>query len=186
MTDVTLNEREQSIRQQVAAQGFMTLIGAELGKLTRGTCEMSVLKRPELLQQHGMFHGGVTAFLVDNSTTIAASTMTQQGQTVLTAEYKLSLRRTPSVPRSCHQSRQNSVSGRCGRVQRDWNRREAYCNRVGHDRRYRCERMRPSVCRAHQPASDFRHTIASYCPSDPPRISWMLHQHSQKPIGPFR
>ena len=91
MTDVTLNEREQSIRQQVAAQGFMTLIGAELGKLTRGTCEMSVLKRPELLQQHGMFHGGVTAFLVDNSTTIAASTMTQQGQTVLTAEYKLSL-----------------------------------------------------------------------------------------------
>jgi uncharacterized protein (TIGR00369 family) len=38
-----------------------------------------------------MFHGGVTAFLVDNSTTIAASTMIQQGQAVLTAEYKLSL-----------------------------------------------------------------------------------------------
>jgi uncharacterized protein (TIGR00369 family) len=91
MTDVTLHEREQTIRQHVAAQGFMALIGAELGKLTRGTCEMSVLKRPELLQQHGMFHGGVTAFLVDNATTIAASTMTQQGQSVLTAEYKLSL-----------------------------------------------------------------------------------------------
>ena len=91
MTDVTFDAREQAIRQHVAAQGFMNLIGAELGKLTRGTCEMSVVKRPELLQQHGMFHGGVTAFLVDNSTTIAASTMIQQGQAVLTAEYKLSL-----------------------------------------------------------------------------------------------
>jgi uncharacterized protein (TIGR00369 family) len=69
----------------------MQLIGAELGKLSRGTCEMSVDKRPELLQQHGMFHGGVTAFLVDNATTIAASTMIQQDQSVLTAEYKLSL-----------------------------------------------------------------------------------------------
>ena len=91
MTDVTFDAHEQTIRQRVAAQGIMHLIGAELGKLTRGACEMSVLKRPELLQQHGMFHGGVTAFLVDNSTTIAASTMLQQGQTVLTAEYKLSL-----------------------------------------------------------------------------------------------
>jgi uncharacterized protein (TIGR00369 family) len=91
MTNVTFDAHEQTIRQHVAAQGFMNLIGAELGKLTRGTCEMSVRKRPELLQQHGMFHGGVTAFLVDNSTTIAASTMIQQGQAVLTAEYKLSL-----------------------------------------------------------------------------------------------
>ena len=91
MTDVTVDTHEQRIRQHVAAQGFMQLIGAELGKLSRGTCEMSVDKRPELLQQHGMFHGGVTAFLVDNATTIAASTMIQQDQSVLTAEYKLSL-----------------------------------------------------------------------------------------------
>jgi uncharacterized protein (TIGR00369 family) len=91
MTDVSFDAHEQAIRQHVAAQGFMNLIGAQLGKITKGTCEMSVQKRPELLQQHGMFHGGVTAFLVDNSTTIAASTMIQQGQAVLTAEYKLSL-----------------------------------------------------------------------------------------------
>jgi uncharacterized protein (TIGR00369 family) len=91
MTDVTIDAHEQRIRQHVAAQGFMQLIGAELGRLSRGTCEMSVDKRPELLQQHGMFHGGVTAFLVDNATTIAASTMIQQDQSVLTAEYKLSL-----------------------------------------------------------------------------------------------
>jgi uncharacterized protein (TIGR00369 family) len=41
------------------------------------------------LQQHGLFHGGVTAFLVDNATTIAAAT--SRGQPALTAEYKLNL-----------------------------------------------------------------------------------------------
>jgi uncharacterized protein (TIGR00369 family) len=91
MTDTTFEDREDAIRRHVAAQGFMQLIGAELGELSRGACEMFVLKRPELLQQHGIFHGGVTAFLIDNCTTIAASTMIQPDQTVLTAEYKLSL-----------------------------------------------------------------------------------------------
>ena len=41
------------------------------------------------MQQHGLFHGGVTAFLVDNATTIAAAT--SRGQSALTAEYKLNL-----------------------------------------------------------------------------------------------
>jgi acyl-coenzyme A thioesterase PaaI-like protein len=51
----------------------MTHIGAELSELTRGACTLAVDRRPEL-QQHGLFHGGVTAFLVDNATTIAAAT----------------------------------------------------------------------------------------------------------------
>ena len=42
----------------------MSHIGAELSELTRGTCTLVVDRRPELLQQHGLFHGGVTAFLV--------------------------------------------------------------------------------------------------------------------------
>ena len=61
------------IRDNVGRQGFMTHIGAELSELTRGTCTLAVDRRPELLQQHGLFHGGVTAFLVDNATTIAAT-----------------------------------------------------------------------------------------------------------------
>lgn len=66
----------------------MNLVGAELSELSRGTCTIAVDRRPELLQQHGFFHGGVTAFLVDNATTIAA---TWRGQPALTAEYKLNL-----------------------------------------------------------------------------------------------
>ena len=67
----------------------MIHVGAEVTELTRGGCELSVDRRPELLQQNGFFHGGVTAFLIDNATTIAAATV--KGQPALTAEYKLNL-----------------------------------------------------------------------------------------------
>jgi uncharacterized protein (TIGR00369 family) len=77
------------IRDSLGRQGFMAHIGAEVSELTRGSCTLVVDRRPELLQQHGFFHGGVTAFLVDNATTIAAAT--SRGQPALTAEYKLNL-----------------------------------------------------------------------------------------------
>jgi len=72
------------IRDSVGQQGFMNHIGAELSELKRGSCTLVVDRRPELLQQNGLFHGGVTAFLVDNATTIAAAT--SRGQPALTAE----------------------------------------------------------------------------------------------------
>lgn len=80
---------ERLIRENVGRQGFMNLVGAELSELARGYCTIAVDRRPELLQQHGFFHGAVTAFLVDNATTIAAAT--SRGQPALTAEYKLNL-----------------------------------------------------------------------------------------------
>ena len=80
---------ENLIRENVGRQGFMNLVGAELSGLARGHCTIAVDRRPELLQQHGFFHGAVTAFLVDNATTIAAAT--SRGQPALTAEYKLNL-----------------------------------------------------------------------------------------------
>jgi uncharacterized protein (TIGR00369 family) len=79
----------ERIRENLSRQGYMTLVGAELAGLARGSCTLAVDRRPELLQQHGFFHGGVTAFLVDNATTIAAAT--SRGQPALTAEYKLNL-----------------------------------------------------------------------------------------------
>ena len=80
---------ESLIRENVGRQGFMRLVGGEISELTRGTCTIAIDRRPELLQQHGFFHGGVTAFLVDNATTIAAAAW--RGQPALTAEYKLNL-----------------------------------------------------------------------------------------------
>src|SRR6185503_6003354 len=51
-------------------------------------CRRGII-RVDAWQLHGLFHGGVTAFLVDNATTIAAAT--SRGQPALTAEYKLNL-----------------------------------------------------------------------------------------------
>lgn len=88
-TDPDFAPIETRIRDNVGRQGFMGLVRAEVAELSRGTCTLAVDRRPELLQQHGLFHGGVTAFLVDNATTIAAAT--SRGQPALTAEYKLNL-----------------------------------------------------------------------------------------------
>ncbi|HMI14419.1 MAG TPA: PaaI family thioesterase [Bradyrhizobium sp.] len=87
--DVDFAPIAKRIRESVGRQGFMIHVGAELSELARGSCTLAVDRRPELLQQHGLFHGGVTAFLVDNATTIAAAT--SRGQPALTAEYKLNL-----------------------------------------------------------------------------------------------
>lgn len=78
---------ETKIRENVGRQGFMSLVGAEIVELAPGRCVLAVDRRAELLQQHGYFHGGVTAFLVDNATTIAAAAA--NGHAALTAEYKL-------------------------------------------------------------------------------------------------
>lgn len=88
-TDPGFAEIAERIYSNVGRQGFMNLVGAELSELARGECTIAVERRPDLLQQHGFFHGGVTAFLVDNATTIAAAT--SRGQPALTAEYKLNL-----------------------------------------------------------------------------------------------
>jgi uncharacterized protein (TIGR00369 family) len=79
-----------AIREAVGRQGFMRLVGAEVDELARGRAVLSLAKRPEVLQQHGYFHGGAVAFLVDNATTIAAATMVEAGKRgCLAAEYKL-------------------------------------------------------------------------------------------------
>lgn len=82
---------DAAIRAAIDKQGFMKLVGARVDELGPGRAVMSLDRRGEVLQQHGFFHGGAVAFLVDNATTVAAATLTDRnsGQGVLTAEYKL-------------------------------------------------------------------------------------------------
>lgn len=91
MDAIPFEIRAAGIRERVALQGFMHLVGAQIDDLAPGLSTLSVARRDDLLQQHGLFHGGVTAFLIDNGTTIAAATVLKPGQGVLTAEYKLNL-----------------------------------------------------------------------------------------------
>jgi uncharacterized protein (TIGR00369 family) len=81
-----------AIRSTLEGQGFTKLIGAEVASVEPGVVVMALDRRPELLQQNGLFHGGVIAYLVDNATTAAAATVIDRGKrTVITAEYKINL-----------------------------------------------------------------------------------------------
>lgn len=131
------------IRQGIAGQGFMKHVGADITELALGLCVISVDRRSELLQQNGFFHGGVTAFLIDNATTIAAATA--RGQSALTAEYKLNFLSPASgarlICRARGQTGTTIVDRRRRRVLPDRWRRETHRNRARldcHDRPKRC------------------------------------------------
>jgi uncharacterized protein (TIGR00369 family) len=90
MTNPAFQFVDAAIREAVGKQGFMKLVGAKIGALSPGPAVMSLDRRAEVLQQHGFFHGGVIAFLVDNATTLAAGTLADRtSSAVLTAEYKI-------------------------------------------------------------------------------------------------
>ena len=77
------------ITQAVARQGFTRLLGAEILALDEGMCRLGLRRREELLQQHGLFHGGVIGYLVDNAAAIAAGTLLRPGEDLLSAEFKV-------------------------------------------------------------------------------------------------
>jgi uncharacterized protein (TIGR00369 family) len=81
----------QHVRDSFARQGLMKHLGAELTGLTSGRCEIRVAHRPELTQQHGYFHAGVTASIADNASGYAAYSLMPGDSSVLTVEYKINL-----------------------------------------------------------------------------------------------
>lgn len=90
MTDTRFAPIAEQVRGVLASQGFMQLVGADVAAVAPGEVVLTLDRRPEVLQQHGFFHGGAIAFLVDNATTAAAGTLIDRAtQAVLTAEYKL-------------------------------------------------------------------------------------------------
>ena len=58
---------EAAVRASFARQGVMGLIGATLGTLAPGQCEIRLPFRADLTQQNGYFHAGVTATIVDSA-----------------------------------------------------------------------------------------------------------------------
>jgi uncharacterized protein (TIGR00369 family) len=92
MTQTPFPAIAASIRKTLEDQGFTQLVGAEVVSVEPGVVVMALDRRPEVLQQAGLFHGGVLAYLVDNATTAAAATVIDRTKrTVITAEYKINL-----------------------------------------------------------------------------------------------
>lgn len=81
-----------AIKHTLENQGFTRLVGAQVVSIDPGVVVMALDRRPEVLQQNGLFHGGVIAYLVDNATTAAAGTMIDRAtRSVITGEYKINL-----------------------------------------------------------------------------------------------
>ena len=82
---------EATVRGSFTRQGVMKLIGAELVALAPGHCEIRLPFRADLTQQHGYFHAGMTATIVDSAGGYAGLTLMPKGSDVLTVEFKLNL-----------------------------------------------------------------------------------------------
>ena len=86
-----MNDRvTERVRQGFEKQGFMHTLGAELVTVAEGQCSIRLPFRQALTQQHGLFHGGVTATLADNAAGFAAYTLMAEGEQPLTIEFKIS------------------------------------------------------------------------------------------------
>ena len=82
---------ERRCRDSFARQQYMTLIGAEIVAVAPGQCAVAVRMKPELTQQRGFLHGGVTAALADTAAGFAAYSLMPAGSSPLTVEFKINL-----------------------------------------------------------------------------------------------
>jgi len=86
-----MSPMERRIRESFARQDYMATIGAELTSVAPGAVEIRLVVRPGLLQQHQFVHGGVVSAIADSAAGYAALSLLDEGQDVLTAEFKINL-----------------------------------------------------------------------------------------------
>lgn len=82
---------ETTVRGSFARQKVMKLIGAEMGVLAPGYCEIRLPFRDDLTQQNSFFHAGITGTIADSAGGYAGLTLMPAGADVLTVEFKLNL-----------------------------------------------------------------------------------------------
>ena len=81
----------EKVRESFSRQPAMALIGAELIRIAPGEVDIRLPYRPDLTQQNGFLHAGMTAAIVDSACGYAAFSLMPAGSDVLTAEYKINL-----------------------------------------------------------------------------------------------
>lgn len=95
MTDQKFVPQDENFAEKTLAsfarQGFMQHLGAKITVIEPGRCEIQVPFRPDLSQQDGYFHGGVSGAIADTASGYAAYSLTPPGTNVLSVEYKLNL-----------------------------------------------------------------------------------------------
>lgn len=81
----------EKVRESFTLQGVMGLIGAKLVDVWPGGCEIHLPYRPDLSQQHGFFHAGVTSTVVDSAAGYAGFSLMAPNTSVLSVEFKINL-----------------------------------------------------------------------------------------------
>jgi len=82
---------DTKVRESFTKQGVMGLIGATLVDVWPGGCEIHLPYRPDLSQQHGFFHAGVTSTVVDSAAGYAGFSLMAPNTSVLSVEFKINL-----------------------------------------------------------------------------------------------
>lgn len=82
---------EQRVRESFAQAGAMKLIGARLGRIEPGYVELDLDFRPDLTQQHGFLHAGITGSIADAAGGCAALTLFGPGESEMSTEFKINL-----------------------------------------------------------------------------------------------
>lgn len=77
------------VLKSFSRQGLMTTIGARLGKVERGTCEVFLPYSEKVTQQQGGFHGGAVGAIADIAGGYASLTVAPDDMEVTTVEYKI-------------------------------------------------------------------------------------------------
>ena len=81
------------VENGIQKQTFARLLGFRAEEAEEGRVVISCQKRPDLLQQTGLLHGGVTGALCEAAAGYAALTVLPEGQSVIGVEYKINLLR---------------------------------------------------------------------------------------------
>lgn len=81
----------ERVRESFERQHAMALLGARLVEVEAGRVVIELPFRPDLTQQHGFLHAGVSTAVVDSACGYAALTLMEPGRDVLTVEFKVNL-----------------------------------------------------------------------------------------------
>ncbi len=82
---------ESRVAQSFAEQAIMRTIGASLAEVAPGRVEIELPYDPELTQQDGFLHAGVSATIMDSACGYAAFSLMPADARVLTIEFKINL-----------------------------------------------------------------------------------------------
>lgn len=87
----TVQDKFYRIRLSFGSQTMMTTLGAQLGEISEGACQIIAPILPSSLQQHGAGHAGLAFSIGDSAAGYAALTQIPDDQEVMTVEMKINL-----------------------------------------------------------------------------------------------